>query len=194
MHCLLDGSNGKGGRASRELKPLLAIQPDGSRRLPLSIVHQIKEEGIVSVMVNDADTLRTVQRYWEKEQYVLDPHSAIGVLAAEQYLQTQSTHQGTQAVQCVAVLTAHPSKFEEATKQAIGTVLESRIPARVKILDSLKQEYDTRLGPPKGRATLGGSAIPEWIQTLKNDIIQRDATRTLERRRRSTASKASSKL
>jgi len=197
LHCLLDGSNGKGGRASRELTPLLAIQPDGSRRLPLSIVNQIKAEGIVSIRVNDADTLRTVQRYWEKEQYVLDPHSAIGVLAAEKYLQTQSKHQkkGTHAVQCVAVLTAHPSKFEEATKQAIGTVLESRIPARVQILDTLKQKYDTRLGPPKGRATLGGSAIPEWIQILKNDIIQRDVARTLElERRRRTASKATSKL
>ena len=68
----------------------------------------------------------------------------------------------------------HRSKFESATKKALG-MAPPEMPERVLVLDSLKQEFDTRMGPPRIalRDTNGGAAIPEWIEVLKGDIARR---------------------
>jgi threonine synthase len=61
-------------------------------------------------------TLGIIERYYREHDYLLDPHTAVGVGAAEDWL-TQVP--GTPVV-CLA--TAHPAKFPEAIEAAIGTV------------------------------------------------------------------------
>jgi threonine synthase len=51
----------------------------------------------------------------ERHGYVLDPHSAVGVLGWESFAkQTQPTTQG------IVLATAHPAKFAETVARAIG--------------------------------------------------------------------------
>lgn len=60
-----------------------------------------------------AKTLATIKDFYEKYDYVLDPHTAVGVSVA---LEKQSTL--SSPVICLA--TAHPAKFPDAIKDATG--------------------------------------------------------------------------
>ncbi len=61
-----------------------------------------------ALAVSDAETLDQMRATFAQTHYVLDPHTAIGVRAA----------QGAPDTICLA--TAHPAKFGEAVTQAIG--------------------------------------------------------------------------
>jgi threonine synthase len=58
---------------------------------------------------SDAETLEQIRETYERDGYVLDPHTAIGVRAAR----------GRRDLVCLA--TAHPAKFNDAVRRAIGT-------------------------------------------------------------------------
>ncbi len=59
-----------------------------------------------------ADVLATIRKYHERQEYLLDPHTAVGVSVAEKL----SLDDGP--VICLA--TAHPAKFPEAIREATG--------------------------------------------------------------------------
>jgi threonine synthase len=61
--------------------------------------------------VDDADTVATIRAEYEASEYLLDPHSAIGVAAARHCRRDLET-----PVVCLA--TAHPAKFPDAVQQA----------------------------------------------------------------------------
>ncbi len=61
-----------------------------------------------AVAVSEAETRAQIQRTYEATGYILDPHTAVGVSAA----------QGYPGAVCLA--TAHPAKFGDAVKEAIG--------------------------------------------------------------------------
>lgn len=71
-----------------------------------------------------AMTLATIREYWEKHQVLLDPHTAVGVAVAQQFVSA------TAPMICLA--TAHPAKFGAAIEQATGKDL-----AHHPILDAL---------------------------------------------------------
>ena len=58
-----------------------------------------------------AETLRVIQSYEERYDYLLDPHTAVGVGVAEQ-------HPASVPTSCLAP--AHPAKFTQTMEQAIG--------------------------------------------------------------------------
>jgi len=62
--------------------------------------------------VDDAETLEQIRRTYRESGYILDPHSAIGVRAAA----------GRPDTVCLA--TAHPAKFPDAVREAIGIEAE----------------------------------------------------------------------
>ena len=64
-----------------------------------------------SQRVDDADTVATIRAEYAASEYLLDPHSAIGVAAARHCRRDRDT-----PVVCLA--TAHPAKFPEAVQQA----------------------------------------------------------------------------
>eukprot|EP00164_Ancoracysta_twista_P008625 GFYU01012526.1.p1 GENE.GFYU01012526.1~~GFYU01012526.1.p1 ORF type:complete len:481 (-),score=139.55 GFYU01012526.1:485-1927(-) len=71
-----------------------------------------------SASVSDEDTLETIKRYKEgKQDYLLDPHTAIGVKAVEVLAKDQLKDSKTPMI---VLSTAHPAKFAEALKQAVG--------------------------------------------------------------------------
>jgi len=65
--------------------------------------------------VDDEMTLKTIRDTYEKFGYLLDPHSAVGVAASELL-----ARELPEPVICLAC--AHPAKFPETMRRAIGTV------------------------------------------------------------------------
>ena len=65
-----------------------------------------------SVSVNQADTLQVIRDFNTDNNYILDPHTAVGVKAALDLLPPDSAR--------VCLATAHPAKFGETVEQALG--------------------------------------------------------------------------
>ena len=61
----------------------------------------------------DAQTLATMRECYEKTGYIVDPHTAVGMVGAQEILNKTSG-----AV--VVLATAHPAKFPDAVEKAIG--------------------------------------------------------------------------
>jgi threonine synthase len=89
--------------------------------------------------VTDAQTLETMRRYYELDGTFLDPHTAVGVCAAERvYGRELET-----AVDVVVLSTAHPAKFPEIVREATGT--EPPLPPELAlVLD--KEKHSIRIG------------------------------------------------
>lgn len=70
----------------------------------------------VAASVSDSDILETIRSFHQEYNYVLDPHTAVGVKAAQQYK--------TAGVPMVCLATAHPAKFGAVVEEAIGTSVD----------------------------------------------------------------------
>jgi threonine synthase len=62
---------------------------------------------------NTAQTLAMIKKCYEQEGYILDPHTAVGVVVAERFADP--------SVPAICLATAHPAKFTDAIEQALGT-------------------------------------------------------------------------
>ena len=71
--------------------------------------------GFLSHSAKDQETLDLIAQIYHKEDYLLDPHAAVSVCAADVYKDALS---GEKTI-CLA--TAHPSKFPEAIRDALKT-------------------------------------------------------------------------
>lgn len=86
-----------------------------------------------SYTVSDQQTVATIADVYDKTEYLLDPHSAIGVEAARQ------THTDKH-IPVVSLATAHPAKFADAVKQA-GYPHEPALPHHMANLFDLEERY-----------------------------------------------------
>jgi threonine synthase len=75
--------------------------------------HAAFSNGFRAYTVSDEMILATTRSLWQQENYLLDPHGAVAVAAARHY---RSQISGT--IVCLA--TAHPAKFPETIRLAIG--------------------------------------------------------------------------
>ncbi len=100
----------------------------------VALMNGFKESGSLSVGLNingvvddlfvagkgdTASTLGIIKRYKEQFGYVLDPHTAVGVLVAEAYKSADTP------IICLA--TAHPAKFTQAIIDATGEAVHHPI-------------------------------------------------------------------
>jgi threonine synthase len=86
-----------------------------------------------SCAVDDELTLATIRDVFESTQYLLDPHSAIGVYAARQCRRDRGTAM-------VTLATAHPAKFPNAVMQA-GQTQEPQLPHYMSDLYQREERY-----------------------------------------------------
>jgi len=95
---------------------------------------RVREE-FSTASVGEQETIDTIAEFYKKTGYLLDPHTAVGVRAAQ-----REVKDGSAAV-CLA--TAHPAKFGDAVERGIGfppplppelAKLES-LPTRCEIMD-----------------------------------------------------------
>jgi threonine synthase len=71
------------------------------------------DDRIASDAADEEQTLATIRKYHQQYDYLLDPHSAVGVSVAERLAGS-----GGDPIVCLA--TAHPAKFPDAIRQATG--------------------------------------------------------------------------
>ena len=76
--------------------------------------------------VDTSQTIETIRSAWQQHGYLIDPHTAVGIAAA-------AKAKSETPVVCLA--TAHPAKFPDAVKQAIGEGL-----ARHPSLDAIQHK------------------------------------------------------
>jgi threonine synthase len=79
-----------------------------------------------SYSITDEETIATIKTVYEKENYVLDPHGAVGFLSLERYLQSHPRQKG------IVLETAHPVKFPDAVESCIGKPID--IPVSVQTI------------------------------------------------------------
>lgn len=77
---------------------------------------------ITGFSITDEETLHEIRQTYDQTGYILDPHTAVGVAAARK-IKTDKP--------IIVTATAHPAKFPEALKLAIGK--EAEMPERLKI-------------------------------------------------------------
>ncbi|BCO08094.1 threonine synthase [Desulfolithobacter dissulfuricans] len=94
-------------------------------RLDFSGLRDQVARDFVSRRVSEEETIETIADVHREHGYLLDPHTAVGVRAAREL-------GGERPVVCLA--TAHPAKFGDAVKKAIGT--EPELPPPLADLES----------------------------------------------------------
>ena len=67
------------------------------------------QKDFISESCNEKETLDIIKKYYEKNNVILDPHTAVGVGVANKLSLND----------CVVLSTAHPCKFPDATENAI---------------------------------------------------------------------------
>lgn len=68
--------------------------------------------------IDDKKTLETIKKVYEKDHYLLEPHSAVAYTAIEQYLSKNPGKKG------FILGTAHPVKFPDAVEKATHTSID----------------------------------------------------------------------
>jgi len=94
----------------------------------------------LSQSVDRQETLATIASFYQETGYLLDPHTAVGVKAAQDHRD--------RSLPLICLATAHPAKFEEAVITATGLPPErpaslagiEKLPSRCEILDAELQE------------------------------------------------------
>lgn len=87
-----------------------------------------------SYRLDDAQMVSVINTVFEESEYLLDPHTAIGVEAARQTRWSKETPM-------VCLATAHPAKFPEAVKKA-GQTDDPALPAHMADLFEREERYD----------------------------------------------------
>ncbi|WP_166269094.1 threonine synthase [Marinobacter caseinilyticus] len=83
--------------------------------------------------VSDEATCDTIREIYERNEYLLDPHTAIGVRAARNCRRDQS-------VPMITLGTAHPAKFPDAIRQS-GVTVEPALPKHMHDLFEREERY-----------------------------------------------------
>jgi len=86
----------------------------------------VMKEDISGYAYNDAQTRTGVKELYEKYNYVIDTHGAVGYLALKEYLSVHPNKRG------IVLETAHPSKFIDEVEKVLEQKIE--IPERLAVL------------------------------------------------------------
>ncbi|MBX2990733.1 MAG: threonine synthase [Bacteroidetes bacterium] len=84
------------------------------RKLYGEDVQELKKD-IDAVSISDEETLQEIRRTYDATNYILDPHTAVGVVAARKALEWT-----TNSPPIIVAATAHPAKFPDVVRKAIG--------------------------------------------------------------------------
>lgn len=88
----------------------------------------VARNDMTTLAVDQNLTRQTIQEFHRRTGYILDPHTAVGMAAA-------MAHQKTLSGPIVCLATAHPAKFADAVKEAIGME-----PPRPSILNGIEEK------------------------------------------------------
>lgn len=98
---------------------------------------------VYSATFDDDRTRKAIKQVYDEFNYIIDPHGAVGYLAAEKYLKDEQD----QKINSIVLGTAHPAKFKDVVEKELKIDLE--IPSRLAVcmekekkVISLSSNYD----------------------------------------------------
>ncbi|WNO10128.1 threonine synthase [Teredinibacter sp. KSP-S5-2] len=121
------------GRDGAQIKKLMEDFKSGSMVLSDEALEKAREL-FSSYRLDDNETIDVIREVFEKTEYLLDPHTAIGVQAARETRRSSETPM-------VCLSTAHPAKFPEAVKQA-GQTEDPALPHHMSDLFEREEAYE----------------------------------------------------
>jgi len=122
---------GRDGAGVAELMD--AFRADGSVAIGTERLAQVAEV-FAGARFDDDETRAIIEAEYERDDVLIDPHTAVGVGAARACRRDVS-------VPMVALATAHPAKFPDAVEQATG--IRPALPDRLSDLFERPERYDT---------------------------------------------------
>ena len=120
-------------RDGAAIADLMQRMNTGTTSIPASAFDRVREL-FASASVDDEQTVATIASVYDECEYLLDPHSAIGVKAARDCWRDRS-------VPMVTLATAHPAKFPEAVMKA-GYPSAPALPHHMADLFELDERYE----------------------------------------------------
>jgi threonine synthase len=131
----------------RVKQAFIALDQKGKIIISEEELAQVRKD-FASASINQASTIATIRDIYNKTGYIIDPHTAVGIAAA----QIIGPHLSGPTV-CLA--TAHPAKFPAAVYKAIG-----KEPERPKSLEGI-EDRPSRC-----------EVLPAEVNAVKNYIIR----------------------
>ncbi len=101
----------KVGQDSDKLRAMMA-EFNANKSLSIEIDGNGVDEMFAAGVGTTDVVMEAIKRYKDTADYVLDPHTAVGVCVAEKLADKN--------VPCICLATAHPAKFTDAIRDAIG--------------------------------------------------------------------------
>jgi threonine synthase len=115
----------------------------------------VDEENLIEIQnkwlsqkVNDQETLETISKIADEFDYLIDPHTAVGLKTAESFMSELDAP-------TISLATAHPSKFPNAVEQASG--ISPSLPQHLSDLFEREESYEI---------------LPNDEQVVKNYILE----------------------
>jgi threonine synthase len=89
------------------------FEATGSLKVEPRILENIKRD-FVSYSASDNETCDLIKKLYDQIGEIIDPHTAVGIFAANQYIASKNYEKEP----VITLATAHPSKFPTATEEA----------------------------------------------------------------------------
>ena len=124
LYYILDESDSKVGSLMNDLSSKSLFNLDKKE------IDKIKKD-FEAVKVTDEETVSIINEIYKEHQFIIDPHTATGVGAAKSF---------NNLGDIVVLGTAHPYKFSDTIKKAIGKNLDS--PKHLKLNIDKKETFD----------------------------------------------------
>lgn len=120
-------------RDGDKIRQLMDDFKSGEMKLGASALSKARDL-FSSYRLDDDTMIAVIRDVFESTEYLLDPHTAIGVEAARKTRKSQSTPM-------ICLATAHPAKFPEAVKKA-GQAEDPALPHHMADLFSREEKYE----------------------------------------------------
>ncbi|CAG7850159.1 Threonine synthase Short=TS [Serendipita indica DSM 11827] len=109
------GSKNRDGACGTIRHWMSQMKADGKVPMPAEVL-KLARQDFVAERVSDEETLETIQRYFKANSYIADPHTAVGLHAADKLPEATDD-----TIVQIVLSTAHPAKFSEAVTKALQT-------------------------------------------------------------------------
>jgi threonine synthase len=121
------------GRDAAEIRRLMArLTQSGTFTIAGPALSTMRKE-FSATAVSEEETAAEIARTWQAADYLLDPHTAVGLAAARR------SHRADPAVPMVVLSTAHPAKFPDAVERACG--IRPPLPAHLADLLARRERF-----------------------------------------------------
>jgi threonine synthase len=120
-------------RDGAAINQLMSDFKAGSMVLDEQVLSKAREL-FTSYRLDDEETIAVIRDVFKHTEYLIDPHTAIGVQAARKTRRNK-------AIPMVCLATAHPAKFPEAVRKA-GQVEDPALPFHMRDLFEREEQYE----------------------------------------------------